>query len=344
MGSKNGRRKKDYVTAGGEVIAGLGRRKNGRWFVTDNPSVIIASSTCGEEDAIKKHREYLTNKEISHPKDTTDHNADSGPFSNEAKDSATVDHPQIPNELGLAADALKARIGEFEIPHVTSVRDAVSTYETLAQFDIALSLFDFTHGEIAWLKGTFLNSLKPITPGEKGILKKGEWTVFLSKFFISNSTAENYRHIANRFSRTEARDLGYAEMVNICASEKRLKKGESNKNEIGTDKAENPGGDDSPILSMEKAVKTLRLADIPKNLTRIIDSISFMKDQMPNAADLFKNPNGSKDLLTSYGEKIDQIRNYLNAFEAATLATHAKVQDYINKGQALGMKVSGEAA
>lgn len=131
--------------------------------------------------------------------------------------------------LEISADALLDGLSWMDIPDTTTIdvtiEDCREAFESLDIYAHELSIFDKCRGETAWLQGAILNLVKPIEPGQKGIAKRGEWKSFCKAIKISDDTSERLRHINNRFTRNESRQLGYTEMIGIYVAERRIEKG-----------------------------------------------------------------------------------------------------------------------
>lgn len=84
----------------------------------------------------------------------------------------------------------------------------------------------------------------------------------------------------------------------------------------------------------DRQPRTLRLADISPKLNRVMESLTFIGDEMPNAADLYKNPEQSKQILDSLPVLIDGLRNLANRIEQHVIPeVRAMVQKYVDEGQ-----------
>ena len=106
-------------------------------------------------------------------------------------------------------DQLDKMVKAIELPKSDTPAVLLGCWERLCEFD-----FDTSNGELAWLKGTFLNRLFPINPEKKGILSKKDWAEWRTAHLSDHSdeTIRNWRKVADKFTRPQSRKLGLSIM------------------------------------------------------------------------------------------------------------------------------------
>ncbi len=209
-------------------------------------------------------------------------------------------------------DQLSSMVKAIELPKGKDPKVLLDNWKTICEFD-----FDTTNGELAWLKGTFLNHLFPINPKKIGVLNKKEWKAWRDANAAdeSDETLRNWRKVADKYKRPESRKLGLSRMYKTIRAEAAVARKKSGNN-----------GPTPPVR--EAKVTPTPIASFVGSWEVVHAALEGM-GKVETAPDRFDDPKDKLAILEVQEANIKTARVMIDELEAAIATTRTELEAYI---------------